>query len=145
MIRTPAFWDSSALVPLCTNQRTSPQAQACFRKFSAVVWWSTVVEVRSAICRLHRHQDITDQDQQGAFARLRLLESGWREVLPDDQVRSLAADSLEKYALSAADALQLGASLSWCQQRPSKRTFITADQRLAEAARSAGFSVLAFP
>jgi predicted nucleic acid-binding protein len=88
---------------------------------------------------------MTDQDQQGAVSRLRLISSGWREVIPDDNLRDLAADALDKHSLSAADALQLAAALTWCQQRPSRRTFITADQRLAEAARSSGFTVLAFP
>ena len=145
MKKTPAFWDSSALVPLCTNQATSHQAQVCYRRFSVVVWWSTVVEVRSAISRLRRNQEITDRDQQGADARLRLIGSGWREVIPDDKLRDLALEALDKHSLSAADALQLAAALTWCGQRPSRRTVITADQRLAEAARSAGFSVLVFP
>jgi predicted nucleic acid-binding protein len=76
---------------------------------------------------------------------LRLIGSGWREVIPDDKLRDLAVDALDKHSLSAADALQLAAALTWCQQRPSRRNFITADQRLAEAARSVGFSVLVFP
>jgi predicted nucleic acid-binding protein len=143
--KTPAFWDSSALVPLCTNQSTSPQAQLYYRRFSVVVWWSSVVEIRSAISRLHRNRQITDRDQQGATARLRLLSSGWREVLPDDQLRDVAVDALDRHPLSAADALQLAAGIAWCQKRPLKRTFITADHRLAEAARSVGFSVITFP
>ena|SRR5579859_1263531 len=145
MKKTPAFWDSSALVPLCANQRTSPQAQLCYRRFSVVVWWSSLVEVRSAISRLHRNQQITDRDRQGAATRLRLICTGWREIIPDNKLRDLAGDALDKHPLSAADALQLAAALTWCQQRPSKRTFITADRRLAEAARFTGFSVLAFP
>lgn len=145
MSKIPAFWDSSALVPLCTNQRTTPRAQTYYKQFSAVVWWSTVVEVHSAICRLRRNQKITDQEQLGALSRLRLLSDGWREVLPDDQTRDLAADTLDKYSLTAADALQLAAALCWCQQRPSRRSFLTADQRLTDAARSTGFAVIAFP
>jgi predicted nucleic acid-binding protein len=143
--KTPAFWDSSALVPLCANQATSPQAQGCYRRFSVVVWWTAFVEIRSAISRLYRNQQITDRDQKGAATRLRLICSGWREVIPDDMLRDLAVDLLDKHSLSAADSLQLAAALTWCQQRPSKRTFITADHRLAEAARSAGFSVLVLP
>jgi predicted nucleic acid-binding protein len=141
--KTPAFWDSSALVPLCTNQRTSPQAHSAYRRFSVVVWWSSVVEVHSAICRLHRNQEITDQERQGALARLRLIGTGSREVLPDDQVRDLARETLDKYSLRAADSFQFAAAITWCQRRLSKKAFVTADQRLAEAARSAGFTVVA--
>jgi predicted nucleic acid-binding protein len=107
-----------------------------------VVWWGSLVEVHSAICRLHRDQEITDLDKQGATARLQLLSRGWREILPADQVRELATQSLDKYSLRAADSLQLASSLIWCEQRPSRRSFICGDHRLAEAAASAGFSVL---
>jgi predicted nucleic acid-binding protein len=143
--KTTAFWDSSALVPLCIRQAGSRQAQLYLRKFDLVVWWGTYVEVHSAICRLHRERLINDANKQGALARLRLLSRGWREVAPDDQVRDLAAESLDNYVLRAADALQLAASLIWCQKRPSRRDFVSADRRLLQAAAAAGFSVLEIP
>lgn len=145
MSNTPAFWDSSALVPVCIDEQASARARILLRAFVPVVWWASSVEIYGAICRLHRNQEIRDREKQAAIARLRRISLGWREMLPDDRVRDLASDSLEKYSLRAADALQLAAALAWCQQRPSRRNFITADQRLAEAARSVGFSVLAFP
>jgi predicted nucleic acid-binding protein len=101
------------------------------------------VEIHGTICRLRRNQEISDPEKQAALVRLRTLSFGWREMLPDDSLRELARDSLEKYPLRTADALQLAAALTWCQQRPRKRVFITADRRLAEAAGSAGFTVLA--
>ena len=110
-----------------------------------MVWWGSLVEVHSAICRLYRDKEITNLERQGAVARLRLLNRGWREILPGDQVRELAMESLDQYSLRAADAFQLAASLIWCEQRPSKRSFICGDQRLAKAAESAGFSVLELP
>jgi predicted nucleic acid-binding protein len=143
--KAAAFWDSSALVLLCVSQAGSRQAQLYLRKFNPAVWWGTYVEIHSAICRLHREQMINDANKQGAVARLRLLSRGWREVLADDQVRDLAMESLDKYVLRAADALQLAASLIWCQTRPARRSFICADRRLAQAANAAGFSVLEIP
>jgi predicted nucleic acid-binding protein len=110
-----------------------------------VVWWGSLVEVHGAICRLHCDQEITDLDKQGAAARLRLLSRGWREILPGDQVRELARQSLDQYSLRAVDSFQLAASLIWCEQRTSRRTFIGGDHRLAEAPESAGFSVLELP
>jgi predicted nucleic acid-binding protein len=104
-----------------------------------------LVEVHSAICRLHRDEEITNTDKQGAVARLRLLSLGWREILPGDHVRVLALQLLDKYSLRAADSLQLAASLVWCEQRPSRRTFICGGRRLVEAAKSAGFSTLGIP
>ena len=41
---------------------------------------------------------------------------------------------------SAADALQLAAALEACEQEPHGYVFVTADQRLAQAARQIGFS-----
>lgn len=142
MKKSTAFWDASALVPLCIHEAASRHAQSHLRRFAPVVWWGSLVEVHSAICRLHRDREISDRDKQGAVARLRLLNRGWREILPDDQVRDLATQLLDTYTLRAADSLQLAASLTWCEQRPSKRSFICGDQRLAKAADSAGFSVL---
>jgi predicted nucleic acid-binding protein len=140
-----AFWDSSALVPLCVREGGSRQAQLYLRKFDLVVWWGSLVEVHSAICRLHRAAEISDANKLGAVARLRLLSRAWREVLPDDQIRELATESLDKYLLRAADALQLAASLVWCQKEPSRRNFICADRRLAQAADAVGFFALEIP
>lgn len=142
MKKSTAFWDASALVPLCIHEASSRHAQSHLRRFAPVVWWGSLVEVHSAICRLHRHREISDRDKQGAVARLRLLNRGWREILPDDQVRDLATQLLDTYSLRAADSLQLAASLTWCERRPSRRSFICGDQRLAKAAESAGFAVL---
>jgi predicted nucleic acid-binding protein len=111
--KTTAFWDASALVPLCIRESASRHAQSYLERFAPVVWWGSLVEVHSAICRLHRDQEITDLDKQGAAARLRLLSRGWREILPGDQVRELAMQSLDKYFLRAADSLQLASSLIW--------------------------------
>jgi len=143
--RTTAFWDASALIPLCIHEAASRHAQFHLKRFALVVWWGSLVEVHSAICRLHRDKEISALDKQGATARLRLLSRGWREILPSDQVRELATQSLDGYSLRAADSFQLAASLIWCEQRPSRRSFICGDHRLAEAAEAAGFSVLELP
>jgi predicted nucleic acid-binding protein len=140
--RVTAFWDASALVPLCVHEAASRSAQSHLRKFAPVVWWGSIVEVHSAICRLHRETQITDAGRKGAAARLQLLGRGWREILPGDQLRELALQLLDKYSLRAADSLQLAASLTWCEQRPSRRVFVCADLRLSQAANSVGFSVL---
>jgi predicted nucleic acid-binding protein len=140
--KTTAFWDASALVPLCVQEVASRHARSYLKRFAPVVWWGSLVEVHSAICRLHREKEIADLEKQGALARLRLLSSGWREILPIDHVRELATQLLENYPLRAADASQLAASLIWCEQRPARRTFVSGDRRLSQAASSAGFSVI---
>jgi hypothetical protein len=44
--------------------------------------------------------------------------------------------------LRASDALQLGAALTWTRGRPRQHPFATLDNRLAEAARGEGFSLV---
>lgn len=142
MSKTAAFWDSSALVPLCVHEATSRQAQSQLRKSMPVVWWGTPVEVHSAIARLHRQGKLKDVEKQGALSRLALLGRGWREILPGDPVRDLAMRLMAGHELRAADSLQLAAALVWCQQRPARRIFVCADQRLSRVAEEAGFTVL---
>ena len=144
MKQITTFWDAGAIVPLCVQELASRTAQSQLRKFAPVVWWGSLVEVHSAICRLHRQKQITDVGRQGAMARLGLLSHGWREILPGDQLRELARELLDEYFLRAADSLQLAASLIWCEQRPARRNFLCGDQRLSHAARTLGFSVIEF-
>ena len=142
MRRALAFWDASALVPLCVHEVTSIKAHARLRAFLPVVWWGSLVEVYSATARLHRIGKLKDVEKQGALLRLNMLNQGWREILPTDEVRSLAGHLLDIHDLRAADSMQLAAALTWCQQRPAKRPFICEDQRLSKAAAANGFSVL---
>ena len=85
-----------------------------------MVCWGSPVEVYSETSRLHRDKEITDLDEQGAAARLRLLNRGWREILPDDHVRELATRSPDNYPLWARDDLQLAASLDLVRTAPDK-------------------------
>jgi predicted nucleic acid-binding protein len=142
MRKQAAFWDASALVPLCVHEASSRQAQSQLRKFMPVVWWGSLVEVHSAIARLSRLGSLKDVEKQGALSRLDLLSRGWREILPGDHVRDLARRLLDAHELRAADSLQLAAALTWCQQRPAKRDFLCGDERLSRAATATGFSVL---
>jgi predicted nucleic acid-binding protein len=137
-----AFWDASALVPLCVHERTSRQAQSQLRRVMPVVWWASKVEVYSAVARLYRLGRLKDAEKKGALSRLEMLRRGWREILPSDPLCELATGLLDSYELRAADSLQLAAALVWCQQRPARRTFICADQRLSKSAAAAGFSVV---
>ncbi len=100
------------------------------------------MEVHSAIARLHRLALLTDAKEQKALSQLGLLNRGWREIHPGDHVRELATRLLDAHDLRAADSLQPAAAMTWCQQRPAKRNFVCADQRLSRAAIEAGFSVL---
>ena len=141
MKKSSAFWDASALVPLCVQESGTASAEALLRKFPPVVWWGSPVEIRSAICRLHREKRVTDLGKKGAVMRLELLHRASKEILPGDALRDLAFGLLDVYSLRAADSFQLAAALIWCDGRPARRNFICADQKLTRAAASAGFTV----
>src|SRR5215475_5769086 len=126
MSKEPAFWDASALVPLCVQENASRQAQSRLRESLLVVWWASSVEVHSSVARLHRQGKLRDVEKKGALSRLDVLSRAWREILPSDSLRDLAGQLLDTYELRAADSLQLAAALTWCQHRPSRRAFLSA-------------------
>lgn len=142
MKQSTAFWDSSALIPLCIQEPTSSRVRTLARQYFPVVWWATSVEIHSAITRLHRTGNLQDADRRAASDRLVLLSKRWREILPSDRLREMAQDLLAQYPLRAADSLQLAAAMIWCQQKPSQRSFLSADVRLCDAATAAGFAVV---
>jgi predicted nucleic acid-binding protein len=139
----PAFWDTSALVPLCLARQASPRAQQLLRRYAPVVWWSTSVEARSAFARQLRLGSLTVAEHANASASLGALKRKWQEIQPSEPLRALAEELLGRYPLSAADALQLAAAYIWSEQRPFSRCFISGDKRLLGAARSAGFQAIA--
>lgn len=67
MKKTTAFWDASALAPLCIREAASRQAQIDLRRFAPVVWRGSVVEVYSAISRLHRDQALSNFDKKAQW------------------------------------------------------------------------------
>lgn len=142
MKRSTAFWDSSALIPLCVQEQTSHHAKTLAKQFAPVVWWATAVEIHSAIARLHRAGELNDAAKQAALDRLLVISHGWREILPSDKLRDQAEALLDTYSMRAGDSLQLAAAIVWCQQKPSRQTFISGDVRLCEAAAQAGFTVI---
>jgi uncharacterized protein len=138
-----AFWDTSALVPLCCFQPQSAQARQAARTYSRqVVWWGTVIEAVSSLNRLTREETINPKESRQAFARLNYLRGRWNEVQPTEEMRDGAERLLRIHRLRAADALQLAAALVWCGDRPQGRTLIGADGNLSDAAGAEGFTVI---
>ncbi len=106
-----------------------------------VVWWGTPLEVRSAFARLVREGRLTGDERDTDVTRLGQLRVAWDEVLPTEQLRSIAEDLPDAHHLRAADAAQLAAALVWCRERPRKRPFVCFDERLRAAAARLGFTV----
>ena len=143
MVDSRAFWDSSGLIPALVRQASSGRTRQFLRIHSkAVVCWLTPVELNSALAPLLRGGALKPAGLHFALGQVAALEARWVEVSPTIELHALAAELLYKHNLRAADALQLGSALVWCGGRPRARSFITLDERLAEAARAVGFKVL---
>ena len=137
-----AFWDASAIVPLCCSRAGTTRGRRLLRELgSMVVWWGTPIEVRSAFARLVRDGALTAAERGRAIRLLEQLRPSWDEIEPSERVRALAQELPERHGLRAADALQLAAALVWCRDSPSRRPFVCFDERLARAADEAGFTV----
>jgi predicted nucleic acid-binding protein len=140
---TPAFWDTSALVPICVQQQPSHAVRQLLQQHEIAVWWSTPVEMRSAFERLLRMGQLTAPEHAAAGARLEKLRRGWRELQPSEALRAQAETFLMSYPLRAADALQLAAAWTWCLGHSETYFFIAGDAQLLEAARQIGFQIVA--
>lgn len=137
-----AFWDASAIVPLCCSQPATAPGRRLRRELKRmVVWWGTTLEARSAFARLVREGKLTGDERMTAVRLLRQLRGAWDEILPTEKVRSLAEDLPDTHGVRAADAAQLAAALVWCRERPKHRPLVCFDERLRAAATALGFSV----
>lgn len=137
------FWDSSAVVPLVIAENASDDVQRAFALDpELVVWWGTELECVSALARREREGARVGSAIVEALERLDALSSAWREVQPAVRVRSLARRLLRVHALRAADALQLSAAIVAAEEQPATLPFVTLDERLVQAARREGFTVL---
>jgi predicted nucleic acid-binding protein len=136
-----AFWDTSAILPLCCSQTFTTQSKKWLRKYpKIVVWWGTSVEINSGLARLKRNGDLTEKETIRALRLWEKLRKTCRIVSPVERVVELANDLPENYGLRALDSFQLAAALVWCQEKPRRRPFVTADERLAKAAEKVGFN-----
>ncbi len=140
VVRSLAFWDASALVPLCIRQGLTPRAVSLYKSYGVVVWWATPVEIASALARLLRMKQIDSGDCAKARALARVLADSWSVVQPSDKLRATATELLDRFDLRAADCLQLAAALQWCEGSTHGRIFLTADQKLRQAALRTGFA-----
>ncbi len=137
-----AFWDSSALVPICLQQRFSPSVQELSETYDVVVWWATPVEARSAFARELRDGTLTQLEYKQALQKFNVIRAGWYEIQPAEELREIAESMLERYQLRGADALQLAAAYVWSGGRPFERHFICCDKRLLDAAKKVGFHII---
>lgn len=136
------FWDTSAIIPLLVREPRSAQVRKLAKQDETLVaWWGTPVECLSALARREREASLSAQDVDDARRVLGVLRQAWVEVLPTDEVRAHAARLLRRHPLRAADALQLGAAMTWAQGHTDGHHIATLDERLAAASRGEGFDL----
>ena len=137
------FWDSSALAAALLDE---PRSRTLIDAFDSdpvpVIWWGTPLECHAAVVRAVREKRVSREEATEAAERLREVRAQVREVAPLEAVRTRAMRLLSAHALRTADALQLAASLIWCEEQPASETFVCLDQRLRDAARREGFALL---
>jgi predicted nucleic acid-binding protein len=138
-MRGLAFWDSSALVPLCVHQEITPRAIALYKIHDAAVWWATPVEIASGLARLLRMKQLDSNEWTKARKLAKRLADSWSVIQPSDQLRAKSMELVDRYDLRAADSFQLAAALEWCEDAPQGRVFLTTDRKLREAALLSGF------
>jgi len=140
-MRTLAFWDASALVPLCLRQGITPRAVALYKIHDAAVWWATPVEIASALARLLRMKQLDLSEWTKARRLANRLADSWSVIQPSEALRAKAIQLVDRHDLRAADSFQLAAALQWCEDAPQGRIFLTTDERLRDAALLNGFDV----
>ena len=137
------YWDSSALVQLCTNQPSSELVEGLAREDSVIVTsWLTRVECWSAFARLQREARLTPQEADESRGELQAILERSPEIRLTNKMRILSGRLLRMHPLRAGDSLQLASAIVWARGNPDGHQFICLDSRLAEAARLEGFQVL---
>jgi predicted nucleic acid-binding protein len=136
------FWDSSALVSLVVEEpRTRGLRATREADPEQSIWCLSDVEIAAALARRER-EGLGEDLVEVARAEVTKLARRWHPVTALDQVRARALRIVRTHALRAADALQLSAALVACDDRPESLPFVCLDDRLRDAARREGFTVL---
>jgi hypothetical protein len=137
------FWDTSALLPLFIDE---PSTDACRKLLtsdpSVVVWEATQIELLSVIGRLRREASGLDDLCAGVRLEMIRVWPAWTRVADWTRVTTRAQRIVNLHPLKAADALQLAAALSACEDLPHTLPFVTRDRALAAAAGLEGFPVI---
>jgi predicted nucleic acid-binding protein len=138
------FWDSSALLPLLVDEPSGAKLRLLLTQDAQILaWWSSRVEMASALAKREREGSLTAGEADAAYAALQQLAQSWEEVTPSDLIRTTAQRLLRTHPLRAAASLQLAAALIASGREPPELEFVCLDERLGNAARREGFPVVA--
>ena len=107
-----------------------------------VAWWGSPVECFSAFSRLRRDNLLSASEEDRVRQLIHMLSTSWTQREPSQDIRDMAGRLLRLHPLRAADSLQLAAALIWAEKNPKGHHFVCLDNRLREAARNEGFTLL---
>ena len=110
-------------VPLCAHQGITSRVVALYRSYGVVIWWTTAVEIASALRRLVRMKQLASEDWLTARRLAADLAASWRVIQPSNALRAHAVQLVDRYDLKAADALQLAAAPEWSENIPGRESF----------------------
>jgi uncharacterized protein len=137
------FWNSSALLPLISEEAlSSVVAGLLIDDGEIVVWWGTWLECSAAVSRLRREKSLHEAGEEEARAALNRLAGNWVEQRPTDDTNLLAMLVWKRHPFKAADTLHIAAALRWCEGETNGTGFVCLDSRLCQAASDRGFEVL---
>lgn len=139
------FWDTSGLLPIFVEEKTSKTLRSLFEdrtEEGIVIWTLTPVEFLSSICRLDRMRQMTGEQARAVISRFNEIRDTFNVVRDVETVKDQAERLLRIHSLKAADALQLAAALVSCDNNPRTCSFVSVDDKLAEAAFKEGFQIL---
>lgn len=138
------FWDSSAIVCLLIEQELTQKAKELIqdKNESMIVWWGTIAECYSAICRLEREGSIGSEIFDQAHLSLNELSKIWHEIQPSKILRDKAMRLMRLHPLRTADSFQLAAALIATEDLSIPISFVCFDTKLKDAAKRQGFEVL---
>ena len=108
-----------------------------------MVWWATPIEIASALARLVRMQQLDTGGWVKSRKLAEALADSWSVIRPSQTIQENAIQLVNRFGLKAGDALQLAAALNWCEDSPKGAVFLTADQKLRDAAVISGFDAKA--
>ncbi|MEQ1931792.1 MAG: type II toxin-antitoxin system VapC family toxin [Parvularculaceae bacterium] len=140
------FLDTSALVKLYVQEPGTARLRDLVRseeEHRFAVLSISAVEARSGIRRRQREGDIDPNSADQILAALqRDMEEKFVRQSVNDAVIETASELVDRYPLRAYDAMQLGGCVMLGSSDVGAVTFLCSDQRLIDAARSEGISVL---
>lgn len=140
------YFDTSALVKLYVKEVGSLWLKNIYDTANEIITFTKIgiVEAAAALARRQRGNEITYNDQRLLYIKmLRDANRRFRVFAVSDDVIYEAAELTQRYPLRGYDAVHLAAALEINRQFVFNRlpsiTFVSADEKLRQAASDEGF------